>query len=343
MTIRWGVIGCGRVATIRTIPEGILAAPNAKLVATADINPDRAHRTADSFGGRAYDSAQELLADDRVDAVYIAAPPYAHAELTIAAAQAGKHVLCEKPMAMDPEQAAMMARAVEQAGIVFGIGFMMRYHTCHAKLKELVDSGAIGKLVALRARYSVWSAEVVPGELGDWQHTLRFAGGGPLFDMGCHAIDLFNYFAGEAECVAGLADTLIHSYETEDTCAVLMKLKSGPHAIVQAYNSVPNFEGRNVLEVHGSEGTIVTRGTLSQLPTGRLIFYRTSPQGGKVEAEGQVIEVAPENMYRIEIERFAAAVEAGRPYEIGAAEGIYAQRVMAAAYESARTGAVINL
>lgn len=343
MTVRWGVIGCGRVATIRTIPEGIAAASNAELVATADSRPDRARKTAGQFGGRAYDSPQALLDDSRVDAVYIATPPYAHAELTVAAARAGKHVLCEKPMAMDPQQAETMARAVQEEGVTFGIGFMMRYHTCHATLKELIDEGAIGTLVALRARYSVWSPEVVPGDLGDWQHTLKYAGGGPLFDMGVHAIDLFNFFAGEAERVAALSDTLIYDYETEDTCTILMKLRGGVHATLQAYNSVPNFDGRNVLEVHGSEGTVVARGTMSQLPTGRLILYRKSPQGGKVEAEGEIIEVPPRNMYQTEIERFSRAVEEGRPYEVGSAEGIYAQRVMWAAYESARTGTFIRL
>ncbi len=343
MTVRWGVMGCGRIANGRTIPEGIKAASNAVLVATADSRPERARQTAERWGARCYESPQDLMAADDVDAVYISAPPYAHAQWTIAAARAGRHVLCEKPMAMNPPEAEQMAQVVQQQGIVFGLGFMMRYHPCHVKLKQLIDAGTIGTPVALRTRYSVWSASVVPGELGDWQHTLRYAGGGPLFDMGCHAIDLFNYFVGQAETVAALSDTLVHDYETEDTCTVLLKLKGGPHATLQAYNSVPNFEERNMLEIHGSEGTVVARGTLSQLPTGRLILYRCSPQGGKVEAQGEVIEAPLKNMYQTEIEKFSAAVETGTPYEIGAAEGLYVQRVMWAAYESARTGTLIKL
>lgn len=343
MTVRWGVVGCGRITNNRTIPEGIVAAPNATLVATADAQVERAQATAERWGVRWHATPHDLFANPEVDAVYIAAPPYAHAELVMAAARAGKHVLCEKPMAMTPDQAVRMAQVIAEQGIVFGLGFMMRYHTCHARLKEIIDTGVIGTPVSLRARYSVWSADVTPGDFGDWQHTMRYAGGGPLFDMGCHAIDLFNYFVGEVDTVAGLSDTLIHGYETEDTCTALFRFKSGAHGFLQAFNSVPNFEGRNVLEVHGSGGTIVTQGTLSQSPLGRLILYRKHPQDAKIEAKGEVIEVTPKNMYHTEIENFSIAIETGGAYWIGAAEGIYVQRVMGAIFDSARTGMMIRL
>lgn len=343
MSTRWGVIGCGTIATTRTIPEGIIPSSNARLVAVADTVPDRAMAIATRYDVKAYSSASDLVRDAEVDAVYIAVPPFAHAELAILAARHGKPTLLEKPMAMNTAEARAIVEAHRTAGTLLGIGFMMRYHACHARLYELLKANVIGEIVALRARYSVWYPPDRNRPDEAWLFDPERAGGGPLMDAGCHALDLLVQFAGPVERLVCFADTLVHGVAVEDTCTILLKFARGAHGVLQAYNCTPNFAGRNVIEVHGTKGTLISQGTLTQLPTGTLLHYPRSEEGGRVESEGQAIPVEPVNMYQCEIERFSACLERGEPYPISGEDGLYVQCLIDAAYRSAWEGGVVDL
>ena len=281
MCIGWGVIGCGRIATGRVIPEGIIGAENAELIGVADTDPAHAHATAHKFETKAFGSTGELLADSAIKAVYISAPPVAHKQLVIAAARAGKHVLCQKPIAMNFTEGDEMVRVCREQNVLLGIGLMMRYHGAHQKMMKMIKADVIGRPVAARVCYSVWAPPVPSdAEFGAWIHDPKVAGGGPMMDMGTHAIDLLSMMLGRIIAVSSFCDTLVHSYEVEDTCSVILKFENGAQAVMECYMSIPNFEGRRMVEIYGSEGMLVAENTIFQLPTGNL-WYSKKTDGGE--------------------------------------------------------------
>lgn len=343
MVVHWGVIGCGTVATNRTIPEGIAAADNVRLAAVADVVPGRAAAVAERYGARAYTSADELLRDPAVQAVYVAVPPFAHAPVAIAAARHRKPTLLEKPMAINAPEARTILEAFRSSGTPLGLGFMMRYHGCHARLREMVESGAIGNVVAVRARYSVWYPPDSDRPDEAWLFDPARAGGGPLMDAGVHALDLLVHLLGRVNRLACFADTVVHGGAVEDACTILLRFDRGAQGVLQVYNCTPNYQGRNVLEVHGTRGTLVSQGTFTQLPTGALLHYPKSEPDGRAEAPPQPVEVERVNMYRAEVERFSASLGRGEPYWIAGEDGLYVQQLVDAAYRSAREGVMLEV
>lgn len=343
MGIGWGVIGCGRIANGRAIPEGITATKNAQLIGVTDIKPDHAQATADKFDTKAYESVEELLTDPAIKAVYISAPPVAHKELTIAAAKRGKHVLCQKPIAMNAKEGEEMVRVCREQNVLLGIGLMMRYHGAHQKMQEMITAGVIGKPVAARVRYSVWAPPMPSGaEFGAWIHDPVIAGGGPMMDMGVHTIDLLSMWLGRITQVSSFCDNLVHGYDVEDTCSMIFKFENGAQAVMECYMSVPNFEGRRLVEIYGSEGLLVAENTIFQLPTGNLWYYKKT-NGGATNAEPVAIDYPQDNMYLTEIRYFSEAIENGTPYPIPGEVGLEAQRVVDAVYQSSAERRVITL
>lgn len=343
MGVGWGVVGCGRIANSRAIPEGITGAENAQLIGVADIDPAHAQATADKFDTKAFESTEELLADPTIKAVYISAPPVAHKELVIAAAKAGKHVLCQKPIAMNATEGEAMVRVCREQNVLLGIGLMMRYHGAHQKMTEMIKVGLIGQPVAARVRYSVWAPPMpTDAEFGGWIHDPKIAGGGPMMDMGIHTIDLLSMMLGRITAVSSFCDTLVHSYEVEDTCSMIFKFENGAQAVMECYMSIPNFEGRRLVEIYGSEGMLVAENTIFQLPTGNLWHYKKT-DGGATNAEPVAIDYPQDNMYLAEIRLFSEAVEHGGSYPIPGEVGLEAQRVVDAVYQSSADRRVIVL
>ncbi|MBA7678368.1 1,5-anhydro-D-fructose reductase [subsurface metagenome] len=194
MPVKWGVIGACGIADRRTIPEGIIPAENAKLVALMDIDEVRLKKVAEKYGGlKYYTKEDDLINDPEVEAIYIATPTYLHHPQALKAARAAKHILCEKPMAMNLNQAEEMMRVCEENRVKFTLDYMMRYHSHHRKIKELIDEGALGTLVMGRAQLTCW----YPPTEGAWRQRFEFGGGGSLIDMGTHCIDLLEMFMGK--------------------------------------------------------------------------------------------------------------------------------------------------
>ena len=337
MTVGWGVIGCGGIANHRAIPEGIVPAENAILRGVADVVRERAVSTAEKFRVAAYADTEELLADPQVDAVYLPVPPSERANLAKQAARAGKHVLCEKPMAYNAPQCEEMIRVCKEKHVLLGVGFMMRFHACHRRMRELIEGGAIGRPVAVHVRYHLWSP---PRD--SWYQDKAIAGGGPLTNQGSHGIDTACMLVGPIRQVASFADSLTHDYEVEDTDTLLVRFANGAHGVLEFFASVPNFRGRRILEVLGSEGTLRAEETMGQLPTGTL-WHQRKADGGREESSPERVEFVPVNMYQAEIEAFSEAVETGRPFEIPGEQGLHVQRVMDGAYQSAAEGRVVDI
>lgn len=343
MVVGWGVIGCGTVATNRTIPEGIVAGSNARLVAVTDILSERAEAISAQYNVRTHATNVELLRDPEVDAVYVAVPPFAHAEIALSAAEHGKPTLLEKPIARNATEGEAIVTAFRTAGVPLGIGFMMRYHACHVRLNELIESGAIGELTAIRGRYSVWYPPSPRRHQTAWMVVPERAGGGPLMDVGSHALDLMTQIAGSVNRLVCLSDSRVHGFAVEDTCTIMLQFMTGVHGILQAYNCTPNYVGRNALEVHGTQGTLVAESTFTQLPTGTLWYFPKGAENGQVESQGKVVNVQPVNTYQSEVERFATSLLRGEPYPIQGEDGLYNQQLIDAAYQSARDGKFVSV
>ena len=192
--VRVGVIGCGKIAQVRHIPEYIGNA-EAELAGYYDFNYERASELAEQYGGKAYESVEALLADDSIDAVSVCVANNAHAEITVKALQAGKHVLCEKPMATTIEDCETMVKTAEDCGKYLMIGQNQRMAKAHVKAKELIAKGEIGKVLTFRTTFGhggpeTWSID--PGK-ASWFFDKKRAAMGAMADLGVHKTDLIQY------------------------------------------------------------------------------------------------------------------------------------------------------
>ncbi|NIA15103.1 MAG: Gfo/Idh/MocA family oxidoreductase [Nitrospiraceae bacterium] len=344
MTTKWGVLGSGGIARRRTIPEGIVAAENAELVAVYDVNKQANAEVAEEFGAAACGSEAELLATE-CDAVYMATPANVHCAQVCAAADAGKHVLCEKPLGMTVAEGETMAAACAVKGVKLGCGLMMRFHAQHQAALEIVRSGKLGTPVLARAQLSCW----YPPMEGAWRQDPASGGGGSIMDMGGHCIDLLEMLFGRVRQVMCLTGNLVQEYASEDTGVVLLEFENGAKGIVDNLFNVPDESSKNRLELYGSQGSILAEGTIGQGELGTMEAYlRKTPQGYEAQqarADGTGIVIAPEplNMYRAEIEAFSKAVQDDTEPPVNAEIGLWSQRVLAACYESARTGQAVAL
>ena len=337
--ITWGVVGSGGIARRRTIPEGIVASDQAELRMVYDVNAALNGEVARQFGAVAAANLDDLWKSD-VDAVYIASPPLFHIEQVLAAAEAGKHVLCEKPLGMTVEEAEQMMAACCRAGVRLGVGLMMRFHAYHREALRMVEAGRLGKLVLGRAQLSCW----YPPMSGAWRQDPALGGGGSLSDMGGHTIDLLEMFFGPTKEVFCRTGHLVHSYASEDSAVVLMTFESGALGMIDTFFCMPDTASKNQLEIYGSRGSILAEGTIGQSPDGTMVAHleendtQYDAQQARDAAGGVNITPEPVNTYRAEIDDFCLAVREGRDPVCSGAVGLRNSRVLAACYQSARTG-----
>lgn len=342
--IKWGVIGSGGIAKRRTIPEGIIPADNAELVAVYDINAEANAAVAKQFGAKAAGSIPELLKSD-IDAVYVASPANMHFEHVLDCAKAVKHVLCEKPLGMTVAEAKKMISSCRDANVLLGVGLMMRFNTRHAEVKKMIDKGLLGKPVYARAQLSCW----YPPMEGAWRQDPAQGGGGSLMDMGSHCLDLLELFFGKARQVSCFTSNNVHDYKSEDSAVVSVMFENGAIGTVDTYFCIPDDSSKNILELYGSQGSILAKGTIGQGPDGEMTAYlQTSPAGYSAEqsrSNGNGINIAPEpvNTYRAEIEEFSNAILENRDPLNSFIHGLRNQELLEACYKSARTGKVIHV
>ena len=342
--IKWAVIGSGGIARRRTIPEGILEAENAELSSVYDISEQANAEVANEFGAAQAQSVEALL-DADVDAVYIATPAHLHHDQAVACAKAGKHILCEKPLGMTIAETEDMIEFCETAGVRLGCAFMMRFVTQHSEALKLIKEGKIGKPTYARAQLSCW----YPPMDGAWRQDPVTGGGGSLIDMGGHCIDLLEMFFGKVSRVSCFINNTIHGYQSEDSAAALLCFENGALATVDTFFCIPDASSKNSLELYGSQGSILARGTIGQGPAGEMTAFLEG--GGKgydaqqARAADQGITITPEprNTYRAEIEEFSQAIIDDRDPIIGAELGLRSQKILAACYESARSGKAIEV
>jgi len=247
MNLNWLVVGIGDITRKAVIPA-IEADERSVLygVVTRDLAKAEAYP-----GVKAWETLDEALQDEAIDAVYVGSPVFLHAPQAIAAMRAGKHVLCEKPVALNYSEAAQMVDEAARAGVLFGVSYYRRGYPKLRRAKELIAAGAIGKPVFVEAIYHGW----LESEERAWLRDPKFAGGGPLYDVGSHRIDACNYLFGKPERAVGMRSNALHALKVEDSATVLIGYASGVHAVVDArWNS---HVARDEFRVVGTDGEIV--------------------------------------------------------------------------------------
>ena len=244
----WGLVGCGWVAADYVAP-GIAASGNGRVVAVHDLDPAAMVR----IGGdrRAHDTLDALLGDDEVEAVYVATPNHVHAGAVVAAARAGKHVLCEKPMATTREDARRMVAACAEAGVTYATAYDQRFHAAHRRLRGLVAEGALGVVAQARIHYACW----LPGDWSadNWRVDARRAGGGAMIDLAPHGIDLLEVLLGdEWEALTALTQRRVHPYDVDDGAVLAGRFKAGTLATIHVAYNCPDALPRRTLELIGT-------------------------------------------------------------------------------------------
>lgn len=260
--VNWLVIGIGDITQKRVIPA-ILAEPRSTFRSVLTRNPEKA---APYPGVRPHSLIETALEDREVDAVYVASPVALHAFHTIASLLAGKHVLCEKPTAMNYAEAQSMAAAAEKAQKLFGVAFYRRLYPKLIRAKQLILEGAIGQPVLAEANNHGW----LESESRAWLRDPALAGGGPLFDTGSHRIDAFNFLFGRPVRATGFRANVIHQIGVEDSATALVEYAGGVRGVVDVrWNSRII---RDQFRIVGSEGEL----DLSPLNGPRLVLTNGS-------------------------------------------------------------------
>ncbi len=344
--IRWGVIGAGGIADRRTIP-GMMLCDNAELVAVMEINAELAEQCRAKWNcAKAYTNEADLLADPDIDAVYIASPVVHHARQAMAAADAGKHILIEKPLAITAEEGQKVVDYCEAKGVKIAAGLMMRFGAYVQAMKQSIAEGKIGRPVSGYSQFTCW----YPDMPGNWRQNKKDGGGGCLMDMGVHCIDLLQYILGsQVKEVAAFHDTLSFQYEVEDSSTVMLRMENGCQCVVQTNFNVPDEAAKWRLELFGDQGRLLGENVIGQIDGGVLDAMFLGEQGAynaqqdTNEASGAQLDVEFGNMYAREVASFSDSLLNGNPVEVPAAQAVQVQKVMEAAYRSAETGTVVRL
>jgi predicted dehydrogenase len=250
--MRYGLIGCGGIGVLRA--EALAKLPGHALVAVCDTDAGRAADVASRFGGMVINDWRALVQLDEIDAVIVSTPPSLHCDMTVAALDAGKHVLCEKPLARNLDECQRMIDAAKRNERYLATGFNYRFYPSVLKARELLDSGIIGELDHVRS-YTGYSASAHNHE---WLHEFDTMGGGTLRDNGIHLIDLTAYFLGDVADIAGMSSGSVWQFPgCEDNGFALLKSSDGHIASLQSsWNEWRGF--KLLIEIYGTLGCIRT-------------------------------------------------------------------------------------
>jgi len=328
MGIKVGLIGCGNMGS--GLIKNCSQVDNAVVVGVADPAVEKAKALGDELGVPALGDGSELLANDEVDAVIVAVPNFLHAETSIAAAESGKHVFCEKPMALTVADCDKMIQAAKTNGVKLMIGQVLRYLPVFVKMKEIVDSGILGE------PFSMYVSRLSGGGWGNPQHWRMKTElcGGILYEVSVHELDFMRYICGDVDRVSALMGNYLQNdaREYEDTVHLMLHFKSGGIGTLMAgqCSSMGGYDGK----IHCRKGTI-------HFDNGkRRVAYK--PFGG------EVVEFGPEDMktepgVRREVRYFIEAIAEDKQPAIPGEEGRKVIEIVQAAYISAREGRDVEL
>ena len=251
--LNWGLIGAGDIARKRIAPT-LRDAANCNFAAVSRNRAEMAEEFAREFGAKKWFSTwEDLLADEEIEAVYIATPVYLHAEQTIKAAEAGKHVLCEKPMALSAAQCDAMIDACRANGVRLGIAYYRRFYPIIKRVKEIIASGELGKISFAQINAFEFF-DPAPESARYWFLEKAKSGGGPMMDFGCHRIEVLTNLFGKVSRVESIVSNAVFGREVEDTACALFQFENGTCANLNVTHAAD--EPQDTLDIFGTRGSI---------------------------------------------------------------------------------------
>lgn len=318
--LRWLLIGTGDIATKRIAPA-IKSEPRSELYAVMDIIEERANEFVKQYPARVYTDFENAISDPSVDAVYIATPIFLHKKQSIRALRAGKHVLCEKPLALNTKEADEIVAAAAHTDKKFAVAYFRRCSPRYRMVQEMLKKSEFGQIVLVRMTYFSWFNpseddpkywRVIPGK----------SGGGPISDMGTHMIDVLIGLFGLPKTVYAKVETLTHRCQAEDSSSIIMKLENGAHVVA-------SFNWNSKTWSHEFE-IIGTEAKVKWHPYDAPKIVKT------VGREIDEIDLPNhDNVHYPLIEDFVSAVLEGRTPLVTAVEAFKTTKVVDAIYESA--------
>jgi predicted dehydrogenase len=339
--IGYGIIGAGWILPNHAIGVRALRDEGVELTAIADVDAGRARRAAEEFGARAWHADyRELLARDDTHMVSLCLPHHLHRAVAVEAARAGKHVLCEKPLALGVEEADAMIAAAREAGVHLGVVFQHRFDPPFRRLHRAVADGAFGRILLAQAFHQC--PNQTAAEFRDpWRERSQTVGGGVLTMQTIHFLDILLWCLGPVESVAARVDALVLARDIEDSGAAVLRFNSGTLGTVLSTEAA-STERISRIEVHGTMGDAVWENQR---------WLRWQPDAGYAEpslpddeprlGDGERARLLFGTGHVKQIADFVACVRRGLPPSITGEDGRHATAVVQAMYESSRTGRTV--
>lgn len=322
LTSRVAIVGCGLIGQKRAA-----ALAGAKLVACCDAVADRAESLARRYDAAHCDDWQQIVRRDDVDVVIVATTNDMLAPISLAAIEAGKHVLVEKPAARHAGEVEPLIAAAEKHDVRVRVGFNHRYHPALLKAREVIDSGALGDLMFLRGRYGHG------GRIGydkEWRADPGLSGGGELIDQGVHLIDLARWFLGDFPHVEGFAKTYFWQMPVDDNAFLLLRTAREQTAFLHV--SCTEWKNLFSFEIYGRTGKLQIDGLGGSYGTERLTFYRMLPEMGPPETTAWEFPRGDQS-WELEFREFLEDIALRRTPSAGLAEAHAALTVVKQIYD----------
>ena len=328
--IRTAIIGAGRIGLIRA--RSIEETKLGTLVAVADVRADFAAQLAAPYNASVFSDWQRVIELPEIDAVVVATPTILHAEIASAALAAGKHVLCEKPLARNVAEATAIVASARASGKVLKTGFNYRHLPHIRKAKELIMAGELGKLSFMRCHFGHGGR---PGFEKEWHADPRLSGGGVLQEQGIHIMDLIRHLLGEPVRALGVRSRLYWPLsEVEDNCFCLFETEDG--GIAQIHVSWTQWINTFNMEIFGQDGYLKLLGRDGHYGPPSITWARRSADHSRPSEEKIVYDSGED--WKHEWTEFVTAIQEQREPLGSGIDGLRAQQLIAAAYESAATG-----
>jgi 1,5-anhydro-D-fructose reductase (1,5-anhydro-D-mannitol-forming) len=332
MILGWAILGTGRFASARIAPA-LNKARGCRAVAVISRDRLRAEAFAAEYGiPRAYDGLSAALADPAIEAVWVATPHALHREAVLACARAGRHILCEKPLATSVADAAEMVRACRQAGVKLGTGYHLRHHPLHIEARRLLAAGRAGAVIAADAEWSLPPRS--DQESADWRWDPAVSGGGILTGTGIHALDLLRFVLDdEIVSVSSIMDPLPSQETVERRAACILRFRRGVIGVIRCYRDVRSPS--NDLVVECRSGAVRVRNSLDEQARGSI----------ELTGVGDALAGLPagSDLYALEAEAFARSIAEGNEPNASGTDGLRVVEATVALYESATSGRMVRL
>lgn len=336
-----GIVGCGTIASVHA--EAIRQLPNAELVSVYSRNLDNALRLSQKFNVAASNNWREFIRNERLDVVTVCTPSGAHLDYGQRIAEAGKHVVVEKPIEVTLERGNQLIEACEQHNVKLAVIFQNRFLPDVIRMKEAIDAGELGK-VFLGDAYIKWHRTQAYYSSAQWRGTLTLDGGGVLINQAIHTIDLLQWLLGKVETVFGHIGTFTHTgIEGEDTAVATLLFENGALGVIEASTSVQPAMDRR-LEIHGEKDTAILTGNSFRL-LGAKFSQSENARPNETSASGasSPLQNFMAEPHRRQYEAILNAIGQGQKPPISGEDSLESLAIVLAIYESAKRARPINL